>query len=155
VSSLKRTTTEQLKINLNISCSWRINFRVNRWKAMIALLLAMLYLPATAHCLLEQAAWLPAGGGCCEESPTADSSETSSCPDGCCPLEDTGYPRAFGGSSTAFLASIQLYELAALVDFTPKQALAVLPQPSPPDLPKAWQFAFRAALPPRAPSFVS
>jgi hypothetical protein len=126
---------------------------VNRWKAMVALLLAMLYLPASAHCLLEQANWLPAGGGCCEESPVTDGSNTSSCPDGCCPLEDAGYAR--GSGAATIITAVQPCEIAVLLAFTPKQALAVSPEPSPPDLPKAWQFAFRTALPPRTPSFVS
>jgi hypothetical protein len=51
--------------------------------------------------------------------------------------------------ASAFLTAILL---EAAQDATPTD---VISDSIPPELPKVWQFSFRTALPPRAPSFVS
>ena len=130
---------------------------VNRWKALIALLLAMCYLPATAHCLLEQAGWFADSDGCCEDStPTEDSSSNPpSCVGGCCGIERDNYSTTSRNPALVFFPA-ELATSTLLVSSDELPPAKILPiDTSPPDLPQAWQFSFRTALPPRAPSLVS
>lgn len=144
------------KIRLNIPGLAIIYMGVSRWKALIALLLAMLYLPATGHCLLEQAGWLPSGGDCCEQSASTDRSQSVPCASyGCCPSEFAVYFKTANGIQSLPTAEIPVCVIAFAFDLLPKQSLTPVPESYPPELPKIWQFSFRTALPPRAPSFVS
>lgn len=120
---------------------------------MIALLLALSYLPATGHCLLESAGWLPSGGECCEESSSANGSPAFPCAYGCCPSEYAVYfsPAHVGAP---LIAEVPVC-VVATVELVPKPSPPVAPESSPPELLKLWQFTSRTALPPRAPSFVS
>ena len=141
---------------MNISYSWVIKLQVKRWKAILALLLALIYLPATGHCLLEQAGWLPSGGDCCEASDSTDRSQSVPCASyGCCPSEFAVYFKAASGIQSLPTAEIPVCVIAFALDLLPKQSLAPPPESYPPELPKIWQFSLRTALPPRAPSFVS
>lgn len=140
---------------MNISCSQPINNGVNRGKAIVALLLAMIYLPATGHCLLEQAGWLSPGGDCCEQTASADGSQNASCPYGCCPIEKAVYFSASGNAASTVIAEIPVCMVIVVLPLTANEPHLISPDTSPPILPNAWQFSFRTALPPRAPSFVS
>jgi hypothetical protein len=128
---------------------------VNRWKAIIALLLATCYLPATGHCLLEQAGWFSEVDGCCEASAPMDSPPFAPCGDGCCAIERGGYasnPRTL--LLTAPVAAVAPAPLAAVTCLAPVEKIVPVDS-SPPELSRSWCFRFRTALPPRAPSFVS
>ncbi len=121
---------------------------------MIALLLAMLYLPATGHCLLEQAGWLPSGGDCCEQAVATDGSPAVPCAYDCCPSEYAVYFSPANGVLSQLIAEVPVCVIALALDVLLQQSLIISPESSPPELPKVWQFTFRTALPPRAPSFV-
>jgi len=122
---------------------------------MIALLLAILYLPATGHCLLEQAGWFPSAGACCEQTASATGSQDSSCTEGCCPIENADYFSPNKDRTSVMIVAVPAYVMVLALDILPRQSPPVSPESSPPELLKVWQFAYRTALPPRAPSFVS
>jgi len=128
---------------------------VNRWKAAVALVLAILYLPVTAHCLLEQAGWLPADGDCCEQRASTDGSTPAPCAYGCCLPEHAVYVSPLKRDSSPLTAEVPVWVTALVADVAPKESLTVPPESSPPTVQKVWQFIFRTALPPRAPSLVS
>jgi len=122
---------------------------------MIALLLAMLYLPATGHCIMEQAGWLPSGGDCCEQAESHQDIPINPCAVSCCPSENTAYFSVATSLHTYLIAEVPVCLIALALAIEPEQSATPLPGSSPPELAKVWQFSFRAALPPRAPSFVS
>jgi hypothetical protein len=144
-----------VKFSLNNLTAWPIKRPVNRWKAMIALLLAMLYLPATGHCALEQAGWFPPAGDCCEQTASATGSQDSSCAEGCCPVESGGYFSPNKERASVLTYAMSAYVMVLALDILPRQSPPVSPESSPPELLKVWQFTYRTALLPRAPSFVS
>ena len=111
--------------------------------------------PATAHCILEQAGWLPAAGECCEQKPGTDEIPFNPCAVSCCPSEIAAYSSLATGSHTQLIAELPGSEVKPVLIQQPESNTTVFPESSPPELPKAWQFFFRAALPPRAPSSVS
>jgi hypothetical protein len=122
---------------------------------MIVLLLALLYLPATSHCLLEQAGWFPSAGDYCEQTASAGNPQTSSCAYGFCRIASVDHLMPNPGGMTWPVAQVPIFELALALEVLPLQSLTVPPAAPPRDLPQGWQFAYRTALPPRAPSFVS
>ena len=128
---------------------------VIRWRATIALLLALLYLPATGHCLLETAGLLPSGGDCCEQTSSPDGSSTIPCVYGCCPSEYAVHFSPANDGVLLLVAEVPVVVVVLPLEVLPQRSLVVPPESSPPDLPTGWQFSFRTALPPRAPSFVS
>jgi hypothetical protein len=126
-----------------------IGVSVNRLKIIIAACLLTLWLPATSLCLMENAGWLAKSDGCCD----SQSSEMLSC----CALASATYKMDDSRLSTAPAGQL----LVALIDFAnlnsaPEQfARPAECGVSPPELSSSWQFSFRAALGPRAPSSAS
>jgi hypothetical protein len=122
---------------------------VIRLRTVVAMVLLAMWLPATSLCLMENAGWLAKNDGCCD----SQTSETLSC----CALASATYKMDESRSSTAPAGQL----LVALIDFAnlnsaPEQF--VRPAEcgvSPPELSSSWQFSFRAALAPRAPSSAS
>jgi hypothetical protein len=127
---------------------------MSNWKAMMASVLALYYVLAMAHCPLEQASFF--GEGCCSTSSVQQSEDqTTSCEDGCCPLESSfQFCRQKTGHDIPVVASSGFVLCALEVDLAQKAA-PHSPTGPPPELPKVWQFSFRTALPPRAPSLAS
>jgi hypothetical protein len=120
---------------------------VKRMLQLTAILLAALWLPITAHCSLET---LPGLEFLLCES---DTSENDCSEDVCAQIERPGYKV----SDTETLVPEPQLTLWFDLVFT-ETIPADSPQPStasPAEIPFAWQFSFRAALPPRAPSLVS
>ena len=124
---------------------------------LAALVLAVLWLPATSHSLLEQAGWIHT-----EHAEEGDSSGTDSdhdAADGTCRAASTDVPvpqPALTNSPAPFSSLDFSLVLATL----PKTSLAAPngpdpPGAAPPELSRTWQFCFRASLSPRAPSLIS
>ena len=124
---------------------------VKRLKAVIAMLMLALLLPATSHELLERAGLIhqeasdsasggdhDAADGVFLSSSNGFQIQTTHC--------DVGLPTA------CLLPCAWMFPIA---DPPLRQASLEIPGPSPPHLAKGWQFVFRAALPVRAPSFLS
>ena len=118
--------------------------------AIVATYLLALWLPATSLCLMENAGWLAKNDGCCDDQ----SSEMSPC----CALATASYKMEDDTVATAPAAQpfVTLIDSAHLDQPLPKQSARVRASGvSPPELSQSWQFSFRAALAPRAPSSLS
>lgn len=130
--------------------------RVQILRTWLVAAMALLYLPASGYCLLEKAS-LVTPVACCPETTSHEHDEKSSCGGfGCCPIEYAVYSSLDSGTAdlttppadVVFLTVVLLTEL-------PAEVSSVHLERSPPDIPKSWQFFFRTALSPRAPSFLS
>ena len=122
-----------------------------RFMAMVAL---VLWLPATSQCMLEHAGLLP-DVDCCGSKGSVPADKS---PDGsvCCTLGSGIYKTADGQTikaPTLNLVSDLAFDLANSIEAD--RAPFDLESPSPPELPGCWQFFFRTALAPRAPSVLS
>lgn len=129
---------------------------VHRLKAAIAMLLALLWLPAVSCCLIEASGLLDERK-CCANEQTHPVSGPGACDKPCGALAVATYL-----SQQDQLGPITLLGLAwcenASFQIKPQQrelAALELPSTAPPELPGHWQFSYRTALSPRAPSFIS
>jgi hypothetical protein len=122
---------------------------MQRLKAVIACVMLAFWVPASMHCLLEDAGWLPKDESCAS-SPTGTHDQG----DGC--QFENGRVQL-----QALKVSIPSFDLIAVL-------LPDLPEPFAPlmvtpsdhastlaELVHTWQFTHRAALPVRAPSILS
>jgi len=133
---------------------------VKRLKTILVMGVLAFWLPATNHCRLELIPGLEFLDCCShsEDEQASDHHENDCDGDLCAQVEDGLY------KAESYRVVIQAPP-ASLVGFLPA-LLEQAPRPervrtmrrldaSPPELPKTWQFSFRAAAPPRAPSPVS
>ncbi|OHE81172.1 MAG: hypothetical protein A3G75_01020 [Verrucomicrobia bacterium RIFCSPLOWO2_12_FULL_64_8] len=123
-----------------------------RLHSLVALVLVAFWLPATLHCGLEAAGiWTQAG--CC---PPEESGASDCATDNCSMIEGGAYFLARGLLNAPAPVLAALAGLCRLTEIAPESivVLSVSPDRSgaPPELVRTWQFAARAALPPRAPS---
>jgi hypothetical protein len=123
-------------------------------KSILTLLLAVAWVPLTAHCQIEKLTGLELLSCSC---PAADTSCDDSHSDGaCCGWESGQYQLPQGQPTVAapLVAVVPMVMLAVEVRLPAKPASPVesAPLPRPP---KPWQFSLRAALPVRAPSVTS
>lgn len=118
---------------------------VARLRSLIAALLLAFWLPATLHCAMEQAGLLP-------EAPTCSDQCFA---DNCGQFEDGLYART---ASVPLKAPVAL-PLLCLPAPAPETIIVPRISPErmscPPELAENWQFVFRAAPWPGAPSFAS
>lgn len=121
----------------------------------IVVVVAVLWLPMTMHCQLERLpalSFLP-----CGEYPEQASHQESDCEmDGCAVVESGLYLSSHSHSEfrvsfphTLYRAPESMPEVISNCE-KPRHLSTV-----PPDFPKTWQFAFRTALLPRAPSVIA
>jgi hypothetical protein len=120
------------------------------------LLLALLWAPLASHCRIEAVVSLEALA-CCDHQAAADSHQKD-CHNSACATVESGQYQSALQRLTVPPPDLQLhFELAApkLIVLSSRFARsgARLSAAAPP--PASWPFAFRTALPPRAPSFVS
>jgi len=128
---------------------------VSKLTKVFAMLTLALWGPASMHCTLEALPGLDFLKTCCfaDAAPSAHNGCES---DGCGAVEDGGY-RAEDQPVSAplpllVLAALTSAPAATRLEF---QARFVVGSLAPPELPQAWQFSYRTALPPRAPSLVA
>lgn len=121
----------------------------------IAVFLALLWLPMASHCDLEH---LPGMEflACGDHAGTAPHQDKDCETDVCASVESGNYKteeRAVMAPAPAPVESIPTLSATA----APENASATVVATSsvPIELPQLWQFAFRTAAPPRAPSFIS
>jgi hypothetical protein len=120
----------------------------------MASVLALYYVLAMTHCPLQQASFF-GESGCSASFGQQQEDQTASCEDGCCPLESSDhFSRQKTGHDIPVIA-VPGFVLCTLEADLAQKAAPPSPTGPPPELPKIWQFSFRTALPPRAPSFVS
>jgi hypothetical protein len=128
---------------------------VSRLTKIVALTVLALWGLAAMHCKLEALPGLDFLKTCCfVDSAPASPKHCES--DGCGAVEDGTY-RAEEQTASAprpllMVALLPIVIEAPLQELQPCSLVASLP---PPELPRAWQFSYRTALPPRAPSIVA
>jgi hypothetical protein len=122
---------------------------VARLRTALSLILVALWIPSTAHCLFEGAGVIEADECCKSESPSQPADH--SCAGACATLETGGYrlPKAQKIIQTPALAGLPIPNSAPIVR-QPEPLHPIIGSDSLKPLPP-WQFASRAALPPRAP----
>jgi hypothetical protein len=128
---------------------------VNRLKPFVTLLVLTLWASCMIRCELVSLACSEADS-CCDSA--ADKTPANPAPaDHCvCSLARTGgYIAAKTAVPLPLLAGIPLLTLPDYLDLPTPDGHASELIFSPPELVRSWQFSFRAALSPRAPSFVS
>ncbi|MBI4325526.1 MAG: hypothetical protein HY674_09710 [Chloroflexi bacterium] len=125
---------------------------MSRLTRAIALLLLALWVPVTAHCRLES---IPVFSFlvCCGHDDAVPHQDSDCEEDACGTVESGAYRIAQNAPWLLGLAPIICCVLTEVpvAPEPPHMTAAALP----PELPVSWQFSFRTALPPRAPSFVS
>jgi hypothetical protein len=126
---------------------------VKRIKIAVTLLLLALWVPLTSHSLLEQWEWIH------HDHPDSHSESTDhhDAADGLCRIESNASPLVPVDFQSA--SFVPLFEPSSAC-FPSADGLAFAtglapPDAGPPELDHVWQFVFRAALPPRAPSSAS
>ena len=127
-------------------------------KTMLTLLLAIVWLPVSSHCLLlESASNLEFLSCCTHEDNTSDHHEKECATDSCSIVEGAQYKSSFQRVTVPPLDTHIAFELPPLLvtTLTPATIAAHKTDDALVRLPVAWQFSFRTAAPPRAPSLVS
>lgn len=128
-----------------------------KWLKTIAMFgLLGLWLGATNHCKLEE---IPGLNFliCCDHEGAAPHQDNDCDTDGCAQVEEGLYKTEdskVAGLSPVLVLAICL-RLGSEEQAWPQSVLADFLTVAPPELPVTWQFSFRTALPPRAPSLVS
>lgn len=144
------------RICLNIRCASCIHIRVRFLKNILVVLVAVAWLPMTLHCRLETVPGLEFLA--CEAESRSDSVPSSDCGDtGCCSVEKSQY-KTEQHRLTLLPPNFQPSPFAPVLDLAntlSDEASREAPAIAPPELPRCWQFIFRTASPPRAPSFAS
>lgn len=126
-------------------------------KTMFTLLLAIVWLPVTSHCLLLESASALASLACCDHESAPSGHDNNCDSDACSIVEDAQYRCSEDRVVVPTVDRLVAFELPATVELT----LDPSEQPTQPQQDdwlesiSRWQFSTRAALPPRAPSIVS
>jgi hypothetical protein len=126
-------------------------------KTILTLLLAIIWLPLTSHCLLLESASNLAVLACCDHESTPNDHTNGCDSDACSIVEDVQYRCSEDRivvPAVDRLAAIEI-PLPLEPDLNPIQQLAQPHQDDWLESRSHCQFSLRTALPPRAPSFVS
>ena len=125
-------------------------------KGTMALALAALWLPLRMHCSLETIPGFNLLDWCCDTA-AVESTKDDCARDNCAEIEAGLYRIEDNPALIRCLIAVSALTSAADVSQPTEPVLATLlaADSSPPELAQTWQFSRRAALPVRAPSFVS
>jgi len=128
---------------------------VKSLRTLLTLLLVALWPLATSHCSLEQLPGLAFLA--CAEEPAAASHQDNDCETDNCASVESGLYKTEDHPTvpTRPLISSELLTTVLLATEPLSCAGAIHLDSAPPELSRFWQFSFRTALPPRAPSLVS
>lgn len=127
------------------------------FKPIIAMVLAIIWMPVASQCILEDAELMSACS-CCDESPLSSRGESSGEEDClfCGDLGITGTPKDDKQIQPPVLVFAILIHAHSETLRTKEEAeFAFVLSSLPLDLLAGWQFSYRAALPGRAPSIIS
>jgi hypothetical protein len=134
----------------------RVVYGLMTWlsKAM-AVLLALLWVPLATHCDWEHLPGLESLA-CCDQAGTAPHQDNDCQTDVCASVESGDYKleERTVSAPTPVLVAVAVVPLLASALENPSATVPAISS-VPIELPQLWQFAFRTAAPPRAPSFVS
>jgi hypothetical protein len=130
--------------------------RVRALAKTMAFVLLVLWVPVTMHCALETVPGLSFLQWCCggDEAPQA----AHDCSQDSCSVVESGFYKIEENPTIApgLAALLALTDSDGFVEPPADAAPHFTPASSaPPELPRFWQFSYRTALPPRAPSFVA
>jgi hypothetical protein len=127
------------------------SLRVVNWLHRIVAVVA--WMPAASLCLAECAGVVERGDCCADES--GGKPDAAAHP--CCFLASGLYKSHDHQTLVTAPNALATAQLLSPISVAPSSGILASPLPtvSPPDLPVTWQFTFRTALPPRAPSFAS
>jgi hypothetical protein len=125
-------------------------------KTAVAVLLVLLWVPATSCCLLD-ASGLFGKPDCCAKDHSKPVPKPGGCDKACGLLASALY---FSQQSQALFDASMDHVAVAFTYIVAEPSLPLLPEQSwpatgPPELAGHWQFSYRTALPPRAPSLAS
>lgn len=126
-------------------------------RTTLTLLLAILWLPVSSHCLLSESASKFEFLSCCEHEETTTAHHEDECAtDACAIVEGAQYKSSFQRVTVPPLDNQVAFELPPLLVTTLRSASIAAHRSNDAlvQLPVTWQFSFRTAAPPRAPSFV-
>lgn len=141
---------------LNVSCRTDINSSVKPFRTVLTLLMVALWPLVVSHCDLEQLPgfeFLACGDGAAQTPHQDNECETDSCAS-----VESGLYKTESGRLEVPTPSVTVSPLltASLLEATRLDSASnVTFDSAPPEIPTAWRFLLRTALPPRAPSFVS
>lgn len=140
------------------SISFRMVFFtvVHRIKAIVAVLLALVWLPAVSCCLVD-ASGLLGKQECCSKEHSHRPSVPGNCDQPCGALAFASYLPQQSQLLVIAPLGVPLFEAAfpPIEVHRPAGVGRELPATAPPELARHWQFSSRTALAPRAPSFAS
>src|SRR5262245_36131740 len=128
-----------------------------KWlRTLTVLAMVAIWLPATNHCRLEQIPGL-AFLTCCNHEESAPHQDNDCETDNCAAVEEGLYKTEDGHIKVAAPICDHLLLFCSMIPDPDEESrfLPVFLATSDLDLPAPWQFTFRAAAPPRAPSFAS
>ena len=133
-----------------------ILLRVTWFMKSVAVLLLALWVPVTMHCTLETMPGFSFLQWCCggDEAPEQD----HDCSQDFCSAVESGLYKI--EDNPAVVPALVLLLAFAAWDCVAEPPTDSAPQfvpvsSAPPELPRLWQFSYRTALPPRAPSLVA
>ena len=137
-------------------CLRGIAFSVQRIKAAVALVLALVWLPAVSCCLID-ASGLLGKQECCSKEHSKCPPSPGKCDQPCGALASASYLPQQSQVLVIAPIGVPMFDSAfPLIDNHGRTGLArELPATAPPELAGHWQFSCRTALSPRAPSFAS
>ena len=130
--------------------------RVKILKRTIALTFAALWLPVSMHCSLETIPGFNLLDWCCDTAASQPAKDDCS-QDNCGEIEAGLYRVEDNPTLTLKPATVlaMVFPVEAVQLPKPTPVVFLSADSSPPELAQTWQFSHRAALPVRAPSFVS
>ena len=128
---------------------------VTRFTKCVAVLLLALWMPVTMHCELVTLPGFSFLQCCCGED--GDQQQAGDCEEDVCGAVESGFYKI---EDNPTLAPGLVMMVVLATDWVAEALSAATPQietPSaaPPELPRVWQFSYRTALPPRAPSLAA
>ena len=129
---------------------------MQRIKAVVAAALALIWLPAVSCCLID-ASGLLGKQECCSKKHSHRPSVPGNCDQPCGVLASASYVPQQDQLVVPAPLSVPLFDAVfPLIEIRrPAGNDRELPATAPPELAGHWQFSFRTALAPRAPSFAS
>ncbi len=128
---------------------------MRRIRILFALLLALVWLPATVHCGLDAAGLFAHADSCCSDGDEHLPHQSKCGADGCDVVENGGYQVT--GGYVKIPTPLWQENLLTLIASVPalieeSELVAVEAVESPPEMKRTWHIVSRAALSPRAPS---
>lgn len=138
---------------LNLSAGEVFIVVVKAFRPFAIVLLLLLWLPTTSHCLMESAGLMPSFLSCTDDcAPGARAGKDTK--DSCAALESASYKTCDEDALAIVPTCLSAVALAFLLPETLSNGTCtpLFPTVAPPSLPVTWQFIQRAALPVRSPS---